>query len=245
MKAEQIYCPNCDRPVPADDINISALVGKCVGCDHVFQLEFAARDTAKTDEEPSQPSGITLVEDSAGELAFERRWFHPQLFFMLIFCIVWDAFLIFWYSIALFGDPQMQDDGGWMMIVFPLGHVAVGICLTYYVVAGFLNRTTVRIADDRLTVRHGPVPWIRNRDLTADELMAIELDFAFQNQMQGMYSVNGVLTDGRAMVLLSGLKRRQALYAGWAIARTLGIRIDNEDVKNRRLPWFMSFFGME
>ncbi len=46
------------------------------------------------------------------------------------------------------------------MAVFPILHVAVGVGGTYYVLTGFLNRTTMRVTKSTISIKHRPLPWL-------------------------------------------------------------------------------------
>jgi hypothetical protein len=223
MVSRQIACPNCGEIVPASDINIMALMAKCVGCDHVFSISPHSARHDSLDTAPSRPSGITHETGMSGELILKRSWFHVALFGLLFFCIAWDAFLIFWYSIALFGPAKPGGGFDVMMVVFPIGHVAVGVGLTYYVVAGFLNKTKVMVDFESLTVSHGPIPWRGNQSLRREEVKEIELEFAGinTNSYKPSMTVNVHLQDGRQLVLLSSIPDRQAEYIAWQLAETL------------------------
>ncbi len=106
-----------------------------------------------------------IINRSVGELDVSWRWFNAALhLFLLFFVIAWDAFLLFWY----FGAPS--SDGGWLFMIFPIGHVAVGAGLTYFVLTGFVNRTHVKAARGVLTVSHGPLPWMGNHRIARADL---------------------------------------------------------------------------
>lgn len=244
VKSQAVSCPNCSAQVGADDINIKALVGKCAACSHIFPLPVGQQDAdaVQDDElEPSCPSGIRLEYGPAGELYIRRRWFFPGLFFLLFFCIAWDAFLFFWYSMALFG-PMNGDDGfQWIAVIFPVCHVAVGVGLTYYVLAGFLNTTKILVDQDTLYIRHRPIPWIGNRDLATPEIQGFELDYCYSqgnNDAAGEphYSLSAHHIDSRQIVLLSGLKRNQARYIGYQLARHLDVPLSRDEVERRPNP---------
>jgi hypothetical protein len=72
-----------------------------------------------------------------------RKWFGYRIIFMTVFAIFWDGFLFMWYSkVGEGADP--------MAFYFPLIHVAVGIGLTYAVVAGWLNRTYILVGQGKI-----------------------------------------------------------------------------------------------
>lgn len=215
-RAIQFVCPQCESQVDPQEVNVRLGVAKCTSCQTVFELgEQLARtsETARTPEprpEVPLPPGIR-VEQWGHELSMSRRWFTWPILFLVFFCIAWDSFLLFWYTIAL------TTDAPWIMAVFPIVHVAVGIGLTYFTVASLFNTTRIRIAGGELTVRHGPVPWSGQVSLPTAE---IEQVFCTEKMHRGKhgnrswtYRVNAMLTDGRKVELVSGLQESdQALY---------------------------------
>ena len=92
------------------------------------------------------------IEERNGELNIEFRWMSLVAYFLVFFCIIWNGFLVFWYSIAL-------ADGIWIMMVFPLIHVAVGIGLTYYTICMFVNKTLIKVSRDEISISFTPLPW--------------------------------------------------------------------------------------
>lgn len=89
-------------------------------------------------------------------VVISRRWLNGQLAFIVLFTIAWDAFLVFWYMTA-FSQPEKE----WIAIIFPVAHLGVGIGLTYYCIAGFLNVTELEISPAVVRVTTRPVPWHR------------------------------------------------------------------------------------
>jgi len=158
-----LTCPDCGAAIPADDINIDQGIAKCRACNAVINV---AEEVHAGGSVPSilrrprvpQPPRIT-VEDLGDGLRLTRRWFSGTAVALTFFCVFWDGFLVVWYSIA-FGAG-----GPWFMVVFPLLHVVVGIGLTYFTLALYLNRSVLEVRDGRLTIRHGPLPWPGNRNL--------------------------------------------------------------------------------
>src|SRR5438445_5351048 len=127
-------CPKCDAVIAPENVNIQALVAKCDRCGNVFRVtDFlpaaAAAAPAPPVRVPHPPTWV--VRDDGDVRVMRRRWFRPMHVFLLFFCIAWDSFLVFWYSMAIFAPAP----GGFdiIAIVFPICHVAVGVGLTYAV----------------------------------------------------------------------------------------------------------------
>ena len=242
MEATQIWCPNCDRQVPAADVNIVEMVGKCVGCDHIFSIRDLRQPPGAP---PSRPSGIR-VESEGMDTRLILSWFHPGLLFLLFFCIAWDGFLVFWYSMALFG----ADKGGfvWIAILFPILHVAAGVSLTYYVICGFLNRTNIRVSKHEISVTHGPLPWRGNRRLQRDEILELELDFngvSSEGTGQQM-TIAAHHVDSRQIVLLNSLPVDKAEFLAWKIADALKVDLVRKDFnrssRSNQMPQWLQRF---
>lgn len=175
----QITCPACGARVPSENVDLGSKLAKC-GCGEVFDFTSQARGASPIDRrrDLSPPAGLTVevagttVTADEGYRAADvprgarrvltRRWFEPQAIFLLFFCIAWDSFLVFWYATAfgLFASGGgTGGGGGLLMIVFPIAHVAVGVGLTYYTAALFLNRTTIELDGQSARVRHAPLFW--------------------------------------------------------------------------------------
>lgn len=167
------------------------------------------------------------LDEYGGTLLIFRRWFTPAAFFLAFFCAAWDSFLYFWYSTA-FGEDGPPGAFRWIFIIFPLGHLAVGVGLTYFTLAVFLNRTTIRVEGGTLTVRHVPVPVPGAQTLSTDDLEQIYCRVAHRaGRHPGptlRYEVVALTRKGGTVKILSGLENEeQALFIEQAVERHLGI----------------------
>ncbi len=110
------------------------------------------------------PEGLDLINGEYGTI-IRRVWLSWRIAPIALFAVFWDGFLFFWYSKAL-----AQSDPEFMALFFPIGHVAVGIGLTYYVLASLFNRTDIVISLSGIKVCSGPVPWFGNRDVRREDI---------------------------------------------------------------------------
>jgi hypothetical protein len=222
-----LTCRDCGAAIPAEDINIERGIAKCSACNAVIDVEQAVHASggpAAVRPRPRvpQPPGI-MLEDLGDGLRLTRRWFTCAAVFLTFFCIAWDGFLVFWYSMAL------RPDAPWIMAVFPSLHLAVGVGLTYLTLALYLNRTRLEVANGRLSVSSGPLPWPGNRDLDLSEIEQLYCrESASRSNDNGSvsysYSVSAVLKGGREVKLLSSLpNREQALFIEQIVEQYLGI----------------------
>ena len=246
MNASQVHCFNCGVLVPAVDINIKAMTGKCVACDHIFDIaspsthnDFDRGVTKRTrdfdNSPPPRPKNISIESGPANELSagtkdvnpffnnygellhLKIRWFTPMLFGIIFFCIAWDSFLVFWYSIAL-----TQPNTPWIMIVFPICHVAVGVGLTYSTIASLFNSTHI-IADQHvLSIKHGPVPWWANKELNVKDirkLMIRKSHNTYQNHNSQISFKVVADVNGEETPLLNRLEQSHARYIAYQLAK--------------------------
>ena len=228
-----MLCPRCGNEIPADDVNLDNLVAKCPGCNEVFS--FADQLPARPAKAPAvakrvpRPAGITVVDDSERRQVV-RRWFTWAILFLIFFCVFWDGFLVVWYAIV-FGLAGGGPGRGMSLIMalFPILHVAVGVGLTYFTLASLVNTTVAEVADGRLRVRHGPLPWPGNRDLDAAEVRQL---YCAETTSQGRsgatyyrYTLNAVLADDRTVPLLANLDNKTtALFYEQQLEDWLGVK---------------------
>lgn len=228
-----IHCPQCRSKVLADDLNMQALAGMCRSCHAVFSIldQLPAGDPVR-EAAPAARAEVPMpgkfkLERAGSDFVIVWDWKTPAMWFLVLFCIFWDGFLLFWYSMAFGTDSPL------IVKIFPLIHVAVGLGLTYFVVCMFVNRTFVGVAGGNLTVTHTPLPWPGNRVMPAadiEQLYCFERVHRGKNGTSITYEVNAVDRGGRKVKLVGGLQEaEQALFLEQEIERALGIA-------DRRVP---------
>jgi hypothetical protein len=219
----QLHCPYCGHDIPAADVNLDRMVAKCASCSAVFGFEDQVESAPPAPRKLSVPlpKGI-VVEQQGYELAITRRWLSPKFFFLVFFCVCWDGFLCFWYSMAL-------SQRVWVMALFALGHAAIGLGLTYYTIAGFLNHTLIRVSPSHLGVTHGPLPWPGKKRLESSGIAQIfckEHISRGRNSTTTTYEVHAATHAGVREKLVESLDSSdQALYLEQEIERFLNIKV--------------------
>lgn len=213
----QIHCRSCGGKIPAEDVNLDRALAKCRGCHAIFDFRDQLEETPRRRPPVPLPPKFH-VEELGRELVISWKWFTPVLWFLAFFCAAWDSFLVFWYLMAF------RMEAPWILKVFPVAHLAVGVGLTYATLAGFWNRTVVRISADGVTIRHGPVPWRGNLTLPSTDLEQIYCEEHPGGGRTRTYSVNALTREGRKVPLLKDLDEAgQALYLEQAIEAGLGL----------------------
>ena len=207
------------------------ILAKCRKCHSVFDFSSQIQSSGKNKNAKSKdrmpvpmPPGIKTQFDGLNWI-ITRRWYSHKFIFLVFFCVVWNLFLFGWYSTALYGFDEGVD---LIAILFPIGHVAVGVGLTYYTIAGFLNKTTITISRQNLRVKHTPIPWRGNHNIESaklEQLYCIEKKHKNKNGSNYSYQVHAVLCDGKSFKFLSGLEEpEQALYIEQEIETRLKIK---------------------
>ena len=158
-----LKCPNCGSVLRTDDYDMATGIIKCSYCKALAMMPGVSSAQGAGMVQPRldvpMPPGITCQNDGTNTV-ITRRWRSVILFFLIPFCIAWDSFLIFWYSMAFSGNAP------WIMIIFPVAHVAVGVGLTYFVMATLFNRTVIMAGQGRLHISTEPIPWGRNIEMS-------------------------------------------------------------------------------
>jgi hypothetical protein len=206
----QLQCNSCRQPIQAADVNIDLGIAKCAVCNSVFSFLDKLGSVAAPREIIKLPKRFQ-VDHWGSELVITKRWFNHGVWALLAFCIFWDGFLVVWYSagIGMLLRGSKGDGMTWLMLVFPLLHVAVGIGLTYGVLCTFFNKTIIRVAHGELTVSHGPLPCPGNsRHFTSDikQLFCTEKKWRGEDSVRRTYNVLALKRDDTQAELVTGFE---------------------------------------
>ena len=155
----KIICANCNSEILASDVDIKSRIAKCISCSSIFdcsgQLDsISNQDGSQLRDNIGMPKGISMKKDFA-KLIIERKWFSPVIIFLTFFCMFWDSFMIVWYTIAI-------SKGQWVMAIAGTLHALAGICLTYFVIAGYINKTYITVTNKIFEINHKPLPFFQD-----------------------------------------------------------------------------------
>lgn len=249
----QLKCGQCGAPFRAADLHLERGIAACSACGSVQRLpgpttwECPSDPVSPVNRKPLSDVPIPAqfsVEDNGHELILRHRWFQWGFLFLLFFAIAWDSFLVGWYWMLIVPNGGLDGPPGpfkLVFFVFPIIHVAVGVGLTYFVLAGLLNSTVIRVADGMLSVRHGPVPWRGHVDLPTDGIEQIYCQNKLHKSRDDdghtttsmRYEVHAVVV-GQKTKLLGGLHEADhALFVEQRLERFLGL-------EDRQVPGEMS-----
>ena len=234
----KLTCPDCGKMVPAVDVNIKLGVGKCLACDAVFaiaeQLGVPMARRGGGRDLPVAAPKHWRVEDFGPDLTIGWRWYTHGIWFLVVFAIIWDGFLLFWYSMAIGSLLYGKINGSMvLMLLFPSLHLLVGVGITYAVLATFINRTEVKLSNGELSVYLGPLPFWGNKRVSIHEVSQLFISEQCHQRKRGCgysYNLNALLTSGERMALVSNFQEpAEALY----LERVLEERLR---IGDRRVP---------
>jgi predicted RNA-binding Zn-ribbon protein involved in translation (DUF1610 family) len=218
-----LSCPSCGGKMRVAPHARSTICEYC-GNEHVLRSELApgSKTVYEIPERPPVPlpESVTLKKFKQG-VRLVRRWFSWKFIPLAFFAIAWDAFLIFWYGMAF------STNAPWIFKVFPIAHLAVGVGLTYYTLAGFFNVSVIEITPQEFAVYHDPMPWPGEIKMPTGELTQLYCKEKVQHGENGStttYELCAILSNKKALTLLKGLDSSDvALYMEQQVERLLKI----------------------
>lgn len=155
-----------------------------------------------------------------------RKWFGSQIVFLTAFAILWNVFLVNFYA-------GMDENTDILTMLFPLFHVVAGVCITYYVIAGWLNKSNIFLSKHTIEINHKPIPWFGNAKFKSTDLKQLYAKEKITNNRNGTkttYEVHAILKNKKNIKLLSGLESsEQALFIEQEIENFL--QIENTPVR--------------
>lgn len=194
-----LTCPSCGARIQITEDSTRYRCEYC-GNDHILDGVAAALPSAIR---PTVPiPDVVKIEKDGNSARIVQRWFSLKYIPLAFFCVAWDSFLCFWYSMVIKGNAP------WIFIVFPIAHLAVGVGLTYSTLCGFINRTVVEVTRDELSVWFEPLPWLGEKTVkTADlkQLYCKEKTTSSDNGVKHSYKLMAVTQAGREMEIIGNL----------------------------------------
>ena len=149
------------------------------------------------------PENMSLREQDSS-LEFEYRWYKPKYI----------AFLIAGPFCAYFLIKSKYIAGDFQQLTIPaLVLIFCALYIFYYSLARVLNTTFIHVTKEKISVRHGPLPFKRNLELKKDDVT--QLYVARQKGVNKYYllvvtyQVNVILKNGSVITLVKGLDMLQ------------------------------------
>jgi len=218
----KVTCELCQLEIKAENIDLEKEIAKCNECNRVFDCGAQLQSTPKSfrRDDIELPKSIKLNTDQ-DQLRIEYRWLSNQLIYLAPFCLGWDTTPVLWYRAGIIptDDP--------LAVAYLVIHFFSGLILTYYCLAGFINKTKLFVAKETLRVVDTPLGFFRNSTIKLnelDQLYSKEKIHRGKKLFWSSFEVYAILKRGKVVRLVSGLnKSEQALYIEQTLEDFLGI----------------------
>jgi len=92
------------------------------------------------------------VYENVDELYIKYRWSRMAGIGLGFFALIWNLFLLFWYTTAIGGGAPV------LFLIFPLLHVAAGIFIGHQALSMLFNHTEITVSQGQLSIEHRPIP---------------------------------------------------------------------------------------
>jgi hypothetical protein len=197
-------CPNCGAVLPNDPAGASA------GLLPVAAPPAPLLPIPERWEVQSSPRALTV----------RWRWFKAMGVVLIPFALIWNGMLLGMGVSATdnFAHPEKLVYG----LFIP--HVWVGLALGYFVLATLFNSSTVAVQLGRVTVKHGPLPWLGARDQSTTEFKQFFVLEKRGSKGSVSYELCALLRDGRKQSFVSGITAEQARFLEVKLEQALGIQ---------------------
>src|SRR5206468_932184 len=170
------------------------------------------------------PDGFQLDDDGL-ERRVSWRWFSWYAMRGIIFAAIFSvpfAFVLYAYV----NSPDKSWPAPALAITLLLALPAAATI--YGWLAYLVNRTTVRVDAARVSVRHGPLPWLGAKDVAKADIDGVVSERVINDSSDGtifqpreIYLVKLMLKSGKTLSLVTGLRAPdQALFIEQQIRKT-------------------------
>lgn len=162
---EALVCKNCSAAIPEKNIINDGRIAVCAFCDTVHHLNdetlpFPEKPKRKEKQKRQIPDKFHFEQHPEG-VELRYRWLSKVHWGLLFFAVIWNGFLVVWITISL-------TTGAWFMILFASIHILIGVGIGYFVLTGFVNKTSIMIGGQGLDIKHGPLKSFGNPDTIID-----------------------------------------------------------------------------
>jgi len=143
------------------------------------------------------PKGITAYSEM-DTLVIRRRWYHWSYWAQSMVLILWYAFFMH----LIFSNYKSNTNIDWYLML-----IAFGIIFIYQNLAGYFNRTEIRLSEGNIRIQHGPLPWFGNILLQTEGICQIisAENTEGQFKLNFFYDIIIRFNNGRSEKLLTGI----------------------------------------
>lgn len=227
----QLQCPNCNKIVPAENINIQQMAAVCPHCDAVFRFDLSEpeKDQPMRRRKVKQPQRLQLNDDEHHlHMAF-RTNFNPAEDGNLMGAAALTA--AFGFLSVIMGATWLED-GEFVLLFFTLVFMTTAILSGYAAATIAYNKTYIDMDDAQLLITRGPIPERRPIELGLVGVKAFRYEETPASKRESYdlprYNVWAEMIDGARKPLLSDLIDDYAVF----ITQQLNARLPEEAEPN-------------
>ena len=156
-------CKHCLAPLPEEALVKGDEVVICDYCSTVHYMkpepiEYPDKPKNQPKKKREKPDNFVITQLDNG-IDITYPWLGKQHRGLLFFAIIWNGFIAF-FTVAMFGAMFTEGAFEFMILCFMLPFYAVGIGMAWYVLAGFLNSTSIHITEVGIATDYKPIPML-------------------------------------------------------------------------------------
>ncbi|MFY9223603.1 MAG: hypothetical protein WAQ98_13105 [Blastocatellia bacterium] len=159
------------------------------------------------------PIGIA-IERYDNALNLVQGWYNRKTVkFLIPFTVFWNLVVaVFWIVIPVHVVNSFINDGDFTQLTglfFLIPHSAVGLSFAYYLLATYKNQTTISVTNKTLSIKHAPMPWFGNQDISTSSLIQLYVKqvegWSVNDQVTYLYELRAKLKNDKDVKLIGGL----------------------------------------
>lgn len=152
---EENICPNCQRLIPLEDINVSTDIALCRGCSRTFSFSMIRESRALLEQPLNQPPRHVRIEEHfPGQKTIIYKKKSPVVLFLIPFTAFWSGFSIW----GLYIHPLMQDPIDWGRMLFGIPFLLGTIVLVSVILFCLFGKWVITLDNGAGTVFVGVGP---------------------------------------------------------------------------------------
>ncbi len=99
---------------------------------------------------PADSRVVLTKKHNLLEIWIPPKGFSIDLLPKIVFAIIWNGFLVMWYSISI----STWSSGGWFSAFFALGHLGVGLWLILQILFVFFGQVRLHLDQNQISLRY-------------------------------------------------------------------------------------------
>ena len=206
----KLTCPNCEKDILSDDINIDKGLAKCSQCHVLFNIENEVGVAPKKEEIFVIPKGIEVLK-MFSELEIKINWRHTASKFLMLFTLIWNG-ILFPMALIIIISEEMA------MLLFMSIHIAVGVGLLYWSLAALFNTTYITVDSYYINIQHRPFQlFFKEHQIETKDVEQLYVKKYSNGSTNGnpnyVYGVVAIMKSKEEIKIIKGInKPQQALY---------------------------------